>query len=180
VPTIHRRTTAVLLTALAGTLLLTGCSGGDQTDSVPTDYSAWMRQTSAQMNGDSDGGEGGAGGHLSAEDGSKKARASASLEYDLSGPYDDLSGPYDVLAVCRSTKMVHLTVRDFTAERVGNGEDLHPRSVLGEADITCGVTSRIPIDVPTGRAGVMLDATTTDTSGKTLFNTVIVTRGTGQ
>ena len=167
------RPAAALLTGIAGGLLLTGCTGGHHSDAVPDDYTAWMTQTSAQMNVDGNDSQGGAGGRLTVENGGKKARASVSLEYDF-------AGPYDLLAVCRSSKTVHLTIRDYTNETEGPGVNSEPQSILGEADITCGVTSRIPIDVPKGRAGIMLDASTTDRSGKALFDTAVVTRGAGQ
>lgn len=169
-----RRPAAALLTVMVGGLLLTGCTGGNHSDAVPDDYTAWMTQTSAQMNVDGNDSQGGVGGRLTVENGSSsKARASVSLEYDF-------AGPYDLLAVCRSSKTVHLTIRDYTNETEGPGVNSEPESILGEADITCGVTSRIPIDVPRGRAGIMLDASTTDRSGKALFDTAVVTRGAGR
>ncbi|SDQ99412.1 hypothetical protein SAMN02800687_3207 [Curtobacterium sp. UNCCL20] len=168
-----RRPAAALLAGIAGGVILTGCTGGSHGDAVPEDYTAWMSQTSAQMNVAGDDEHGGAGGRLTVENGDEKAGASVSLEYDL-------AGPYDVLAVCRSSKKVHLTVSDYTAATAGPGESLESMSVLGQADITCGVTSRIPIDVPKGRAGITLDASTTDRSGQTLFDAFVVTRGAGQ
>lgn len=51
---------------------------------------------------------------------------------------------------------------------------------LGRADITCGHMSRIPIEVAVDRSGVALDASTTDRSGKALFDTRIVSRGAGR
>lgn len=159
--------------ALVGALLLAGCTGSDHGDAVPEDYTVWMNQTTAQMNRVSADDEGGAGGRLTAEDGSKKARAWVSLKYDL-------AGPYDVLAACRSSRIVHLVVRDLSAERDGAGVDDDTQSVLGTADMTCGVMSRIQIDVPKGRAGIAFEAATADRSGTALFNAIVVPRGSGQ
>jgi hypothetical protein len=159
----NRRLSATVILTLLGAVSLTGCTGGDDDSAVSADYTAWMSQSSAQLQSISTGNEGGAGGRLTAEDGSKNARAVVFLSYSF-------AGPYDVVAACRSSKKVHLTIRDFTED--GGGAD--PQSVLGSADITCGVPSRIPIDVPKGRSGIELDASSTDRSGQALFNTYVV------
>lgn len=161
--------TATLGFALLGAVLLTGCTGGDDNRAVSADYTDWMNQSSAQLQRISTGNEGGAGGRLTVEDGSKKAHAMVLLSYDL-------AGPYDVVVACRSSKTVHLTIRDFTED--GGGAD--PQGVLGTADITCGVPSRIPIDVPKDRSGIEFDASSTDRSGRALFNTYVVAHDAAQ
>ncbi|GAA3342545.1 hypothetical protein GCM10017714_31390 [Curtobacterium pusillum] len=75
---------------------------------------------------------------------------------------------------------MHLTIHDVTAKHDKYGDSLDTQSVIGEADIDCGVTVRIPIDVPKGRDGIMLDASTADTSGRALFDSFVVTRGSDQ
>lgn len=89
----------------------------------------------------------------------------------------DLEGPYDVLAVCRSTKTVHVTIHAFTTTPDGSGESLGTEERLGEADVNCGAATRIPIDIPKDRDGIALDASTSDRSERVLFDTFIVTRG---
>jgi hypothetical protein len=127
----------------------------------------WLEQMSSQLAGD----HGGCGGQLLVDDeDTKQARAGITLEIEL-------AGPYDVLAVCRSTKTVHLAIRDVTTKHDKNGDSFDTDSLIGEANIRCGATSRIPIDVPKGRDGIMLDATTADTSERALFDAFIVTRG---
>ncbi|MGU3409059.1 hypothetical protein ACLBWP_03040 [Microbacterium sp. M1A1_1b] len=160
-------TTAAL--AVGAALLLGGCTGsGGHDDGLPKDYGHdWLDQMSTRFSGDN----GGGGGRLEVDDAdAKEARAAIALQ-------DELAGPYDVLVVCRSTTTVHVTIRDFTAKHSGHGDSLDPRSEIGAADVRCGTTVRIPIDVPAGRDGIMLDASTRDTSGRALFDTFVVTRG---
>ncbi|MGN8049118.1 hypothetical protein ACTJKO_05470 [Curtobacterium sp. 22159] len=161
----RRLTTAVLLAGAA--LLLTGCTGHSTGNRLPEGYSEWMSQMSSQF----DDAQGGGGGQLTVSD-EDKGKAEGIIELQTK-----LAGPYDVLAVCRSTKALHLTIRDFTERHDENGYSSDQQSVLGQADIDCGSTARIPIDVPKGRDGIELDATTTDTSGRALFDTFVVARG---
>ena len=65
----------------------------------------------------------------------------------------------------------------ITVKKDGNGEASTLREHLGEADIDCGATTRIPIDVPKGRAGIDIAASTTDRSERALFDSFIVKRG---
>ncbi|PYY32251.1 hypothetical protein [Curtobacterium sp. MCBD17_030] len=162
----RRRPVAALILVIAGTIALTGCSSHE--DAEPKNYGhQWMSQMSSQLPSDF----GGVGGRLVlGDDNPKKATASISLQYDL-------EGPYDILAVCRSTETVHLTIHAFTATKDGSGQSLDTKERLGEADINCGTTMRIPIDVPRGRDGITLDASTDDRSERTLFETSVVTRG---
>lgn len=166
VPPIHRRSTVVLVTVVAGTAALAGCSSHNE--ALPKDYGhQWMSQMSSQLSGDF----GGGGGQLVLmDDNAKKATLSLELQQDL-------EGPYDVLAVCRSTKTVHVSLHAFTVKKDGNGEASTLREHLGEADIDCGATTRIPIDVPKGRAGIDIAASTTDRSERALFDSFIVKRG---
>ncbi|WIE77083.1 hypothetical protein [Curtobacterium sp. MCSS17_007] len=161
-----RPTTAVAATILAGASLLTGCSSHE--DAVPKNYGrAWMSQMSSQLAG----GFGNGGGRLVVgDDNPEKATASIALQYDL-------EGPYDVLAVCRSTKTVHLTMTAFTAMTDGSGASLATKERLGQSDVNCGATMRIPIDVPKNRDGIALDASTSDRSERALFDAFIVARG---
>ncbi|MDM7892955.1 hypothetical protein [Curtobacterium caseinilyticum] len=162
------RLAATLAATLLGALLLSGCTGGDGDDAASEDYAAWMSQSSAQLKSISTGNEGGAGGRLTVEDGGEKAQAKVFLEYDF-------AGPYDVVAACRSSKPVHLVTSGFTTS--GGASDV--QSVLARADIACGGTSRIHIDVPEDQSGIALDASTLDRSGQALFNTHIVARQEG-
>ncbi|WIE81414.1 hypothetical protein [Curtobacterium sp. MCSS17_016] len=163
---LRRRLVAALIPVIAGTIALTGCSSHE--DAVPKNYGhQWMSQMSSQLSSE----YGGGGGRLVlGDDNPKKATASIALQ-------NNLEGPYDILAVCRSTETVHLTIHAFTATKDGSGQSLDTKERLGEADIDCGATMRIPIDVPRGRDGITLDASTTDTSERTLFEASIVTRG---
>lgn len=149
-------------------LVLAGCTTHGTGDDLPEDYGQdWFALMSSQLSSD----HGGGGGQLVVDDDDKDhARALVALQYDL-------AGPYDVLVVCRSTKTVHVVIRDFTNEHDANGESMEPRSRIGQADVRCGATRRIPIEVPEGRDGIMLDASTTDTSGRALFDASIVSRG---
>jgi hypothetical protein len=168
VPPLRRRSSAALAVAIAGAALLTGCSHS-QEDTVPKNYGhEWMSQMSTQLAGDSI--ESAGGRLVLGDDNPKKATASVALQ-------DDLEGPYDVLAVCRSPKTVHITITDFTATKDGSGESLTTKEHLGEADINCGATARIPIDVPNGRDGIAIDASTSDQSERALFDSFIVARG---
>jgi hypothetical protein len=160
-----------LLSAIAATgvmLTLTGCSGHD---AFPKDYGhAWFDRMSSLLGG-GESAAGGAGGQLLVEDDERGAvTGSAALEYDL-------SGPYDVLAVCRSTAIVHLTIRDFTARKEHGGESTNPRSVLDEGDIVCGATTRLSITVPADADGIVLDVSTADRSGRALWDAFVVPRG---
>jgi hypothetical protein len=47
--------------------------------------------------------------------------------------------------------------------------------MLGERDLRCGETTRVPIDVPRDIDGITLQASTPDTSEQTLFDAHIVT-----
>lgn len=156
----------MLVTVVAGTVTLAGCSSREE--ALPKDYGhQWMSQMSSQLSGDF----GGGGGQLVLmDDNSKKATLSLELQQDL-------EGPYDVLAVCRSTKTVHVSLHAFTGKKDGNGESSTLREHLGEADIDCGATTRIPIDVPKGRAGIDIAASTDDRSERALFDSFIVARG---
>lgn len=165
----NRRTSATLVITLLGAVVLTGCTGRVDDDAVTSDYDAWMSRSSAQLRSISSGNEGGAGGRLTVGDGDRNAHAVVFLSYDL-------VGSYDVVADCRSSKKVRLTIRDFTED--GGGTE--PQSVLGTADIACGVPYRIPIDVPKDRSGIELDASSTDRSGQALFNTFVVARDTAE
>jgi hypothetical protein len=162
---VNQRLTAALLTAAVAALLLTSCS---HKDALSEDYGqAWMSQMSSRYAAD----YGGGGGRLVfSDDNPKRATASVALEQDL-------EGPYDVLAVCRSTKTVHITIHAFNAIPYGSGETLHMKERLGEAEVDCGATTRIPIDVPKNRDGIALDASTNDRSERALFDTFIVDRG---
>ncbi|WP_146239737.1 hypothetical protein [Curtobacterium sp. MCSS17_011] len=125
---------------------------------------------SSQLAGD----HGGGGGQLIVDDDDRKqARAGVALQTDL-------AGPYDVLAVCRSTKVLHLAIHDITSKHDKYGDSFDTNSLIGEANVHCGATTRIPIDVPKDRDGIMLDATTADTSERALFDAFIVTRGSDQ
>jgi hypothetical protein len=166
---VNQRLTAALLTATVAAFLLTGCSNGSShKDTLPKNYGqAWMSQMSSRYAGD----YGGGGGRLVlGDDNPKDATASIALEQDL-------EGPYDVLAVCRSTKTVHIAIHAYTATKDGSGESLDTAEGLGEANINCGTTTRIPINVPKGRDGISLDASTSETSGRALFDAFIVSRG---
>lgn len=168
VPKTHRR----LLAAIAATgvvLSLTGCT---HHDAFPKDYGhAWLDRMTTLLGGGEDG-QGGAGGQLLAgdDDDLGPVTGSAALQYEL-------SGPYDVLAVCRSTATVHLTIRDFTARKEHGGESTDPRTVLDEGDIVCGATTRLSITVPADADGIMLDVSTADRSGRALWDAAIVPRG---
>ena len=163
----RRRSVTALFTGLLGASVLAGCSGGDHTQAASDDFAQWMSTASAQLGVHGDADHGGGGGRLTTEDGSRTGRAQVSLSYDL-------RGPYDVLAVCRSEETVHLRVSELTEHEDG------PSAVLGRADLTCGTSSRIPIDVPAGADGITLDASTPDRSGQSLFDAIVVTRGAGQ
>ncbi len=160
------RNSSAALLAVATAVVVTGCSSHG--DALPKDYGhQWMSQMSSQLAGDF----GGGGGQLAlGDDNPKQATLGVELQQDL-------EGPYDVLAVCRSTKTVHVSLHAFTAKKDGNGESSTLREHLGDADIHCGATTRIPIDVPTGRAGIAIDASTNDRSGRALFDSFIVARG---
>lgn len=164
----RRRSVTALTVGIVGVSLIAGCSDGGHEDAGAEDFTRWMSGASAQLGVHGDDDHGGGGGQLSAEDGSRTARAHVSLAYDL-------HGPYDVLAVCRSEqKTVHLRVSSLTEHETG------PSAVLGQADITCGTSNRIPIDVPAGSDGITLDASTTDRSGRSLFDALVVSRGAGR
>jgi hypothetical protein len=163
-----RRTGAVAATAVAGMLLLAACSSSHN-NPVPKDYGhEWMAQMSTQFSGDF----GGGGGRLvlAEDDNPKKATASIALTQRL-------EGPYDVLAVCRSTQTVHITIHAYTAKKDGSGESLDTLEHLGAADMNCGAITRIPINVPKSRDGIAIDASTSDRSERALFDTFIVARG---
>lgn len=166
VHSIRRRSTAALITVVAGTTALAGCSSHEEAPAK--DYGhQWMSQMSSQLSGDF----GGGGGQLVlVGDNSKRATLGVELQQDL-------EGPYDVLAVCRSTKTVHVSLHSFTVKKDGNGESSTLREYLGEADIHCGSTTRIPIDVPKNRAGIDIEASTNDRSERALFDSFIVKRG---
>jgi len=72
------------------------------------------------------------------------------------------------------------TRTSITSKHDKYGDSFDTNSLVGEANIHCGATTRIPINVPTGRDGIMLDATTADTSERALFDAFIVTRGSNQ
>jgi hypothetical protein len=166
----HRRLTAGVLT-ISSALFLAGCSSHGTGNDLPKDYGQdWLGQMSSQLAGDNAGG----GGQLLVDgEDTKQARALITLQTQL-------AGPYDVLAVCRSTRTVHLAIRDVTIKHDKHGESFDTESLVGEATIHCGATTRIPIDVPRGRDGITLDATTDDTSERALFDAFIVTRGSGR
>ena len=165
VPLTHRRLVASVL--IVGTaVLLAGCARHG--NGLPEDYGQdWFGKMASQHGGD----HGGGGGQLMVDD-EDETRARAFIVLDT-----ELAGSYDVLAVCRSTKTVHLTVHDFTSEHDGYGDSADPDSLIGAADLHCGTTTRTPIDVPEGRDGIVLDATTSDTSERSLFDAFIVERG---
>lgn len=165
-----RRLSVGVLT-IGSALLFASCSGHGTGNGLPKDYGQdWLGQMSSQLAGDN----AGDGGQLLVDsDNMKQARAQVTLQTQL-------AGPYDVLAVCRSTKTVHLAIRDITIKHDKHGESFDTKSLVGEANIHCGATTRIPIDVPKGRDGITLDATTDDTSERALFDAFIITRGSGQ
>jgi len=165
----HRLTVAVL--TIGSTLFLAGCTSHTTGNGLPKDYGQdWLGQMSSQLAGNHAGG----GGQLLVDDeNTKQARAEITLQTEL-------VGPYDVLAVCRSTKTVHLAIQDITTKHDKHGDSFDTNSLIGEANIHCGATARIPIDVPKGRDGIMLDATTNDTSERALFDAFIVARGSDQ
>jgi hypothetical protein len=166
----HRQLAVAVLTA-GSALLLAGCTSWTTGNGLPEDYGQdWLEQMSSQLGGD----HGGGGGQLLVDDENRnQARAGIALETEL-------AGAYDVLAVCRSTETVHLAIHDITSKHDKYGDSFDTNSLVGEANIHCGATTRIPINVPTGRDGIMLDATTTDTSERALFDAFIVTRGSNQ
>ncbi|MFJ4296929.1 hypothetical protein [Curtobacterium sp. NPDC089689] len=164
---LRRHSVSALVIGVVGASVLVGCSGGDHREALSEDSAQWMSLASAQLGVDGAANHGGGGGGLIAEDGGRTARALVSLEYDL-------HGPYDVLAVRRSKETVHLRITELTVDDDG------PSALLGQADITCGTSSRIPIDVPAGSDGITLDASTTDRSGRSLFDALDVTRGAGR
>lgn len=167
VPKTHRR----LLAAIAATGVLLSLTGCAHHDAFSKDYGhAWLDRMTTLLGGGEDG-QGGAGGQLLADDDDHgPVTGSAALQYEL-------SGPYDVLAVCRSTATVHLTIRDFTARKEHGGESTDPRTVLDEGDIVCGATTRLSITVPSDADGIMLDVRTADRSGRALWDAAIVPRG---
>ncbi|WNY33258.1 hypothetical protein Q9Q99_14010 [Curtobacterium flaccumfaciens] len=157
---------ATLVTLVAGAAALAGCSSHEE--ALPEDYGhQWMSQMSSQLSGDF----GGGGGQLVlVDDNSKKATLGVELQQDL-------EGPYDVLAVCRSAEIVHVSLYSFTVKKDGNGDSTTLREHLGEADIYCGSTTRIPIDMPKNRAGIDIEASTNDRSERALFDSFIVKHG---
>ena len=166
----RRRLTVAVLT-IGSALLLAGCTSHGTGNGLPKGYGQdWLSQMSSQLSGD----YGGGGGQLLVDDeNTKQARAQITLETEL-------AGPYDVLAVCRSTKTVHLAIHDITTKHDKHGYSYDTDALIGDASIHCGATTRIPIDVPKGRDGITLEATTTDTSERALFDAFIVTRGSDQ
>ncbi|WP_420368114.1 hypothetical protein [Curtobacterium sp. L1-20] len=166
----YRRSTVAIQT-IGAALLLTGCTSHGSGNGLPKDYGQdWLRQMSSQLAGDD---AGGGGQLLIDEENSEQARAEVTLQTQL-------AGPYDVLAVCRSTKTVHLAIHDITTTQDKYGVSFDTDSLIGEANIHCGATTRIPIEVPKGRDGITLTATTNDTSERALFDAFIVTRGSDQ
>ncbi|SOC87835.1 hypothetical protein SAMN05660766_1523 [Curtobacterium sp. 314Chir4.1] len=163
----RRRLTVAVLT-IGSALLLAGCTSHGTGNGLPKNYGQdWLSQMSSQLGGD----HGGGGGQLLVDDeNTKQARAAITLETEL-------AGPYDVLAVCRSTETVHLAIHDITTKHDKYGYSYDTDALIGDASIHCGATTRIPIDVPKGRDGITLEATTTDTSERALFDAFIVTRG---
>ncbi|MFJ2977859.1 hypothetical protein ACIPEP_03285 [Curtobacterium sp. NPDC087082] len=170
-PKTHRRLLAAIA-AIAATGVLLSLTGCARHDAFPKEYGhAWLDRMTTLLGGGEDG-QGGAGGQLLADDDDDHGpiTGSAALQYEL-------SGPYDVLAVCRSTATVHLTIRDFTARKEHDGESTDPRTVLDEGDIVCGATTRLSITVPADADGIMLDVSTADRSGRALWDAAIVPRG---
>lgn len=155
--------TVVMATAI------TGCSGPDHQDTIPKDYGTdWLDQSSAMFPDAVTGG----GGPVNMSSDSTTARAVVQLDTDL-------AGPYDVVAMCRSSETVHLGIHAFTTKTDRNGHSADLGALLGEADLTCGTQARIPTDVPKGSQGIELDASTGDTSGRALWDAVVLAPGTG-
>ncbi|MBC7594076.1 MAG: hypothetical protein H7288_09080 [Kineosporiaceae bacterium] len=127
---------------------LAGCTA---TPAPNTDWSDRMIAVLSDSNG-----QGGAGGDLKVESGTKSARGTAHLA-------DIPSGEYDVLAVCTGTGTVHLAVKTTAP----------PRRVLASSDIACSATLRLPVTV--AATGVALEAT--DTGASAQRQAVIVTPG---
>ncbi|QKS15437.1 hypothetical protein HUN59_03720 [Curtobacterium sp. Csp2] len=154
--------TGVLASAVV--LLLAGCSEDDHARerADDADQQAWMSQMTAQF-GDGADSRGGLGGRLIASDSGSPA-ASGSMQ-------SAVAGRYDLVAVCRSTTHVHVTVRTF---RDVGGDVTRAGATLGQVDVTCGTTARTTIDVPSGSDGLVIEATTADRSGRALFDTFIL------
>lgn len=127
---------------------LVGCTA------APTPTHEWSDRMSALLSDPN--GQGGAGGDLGADSGTKSAHGSAVL---AAVP----SGEYDVLAMCTGTGTVHIAVRTPAS----------PGRVLASSDVACGATLRLPVTV--AATGIVLEASNSGTSAQ--WQAAIVTRG---
>ncbi|MEK6309236.1 MAG: hypothetical protein V4737_01505 [Curtobacterium sp.] len=164
-PTPSRTRTALVGTVIVTALVLAGCTQGER---PPDGYGqAWLERMSTTLSDEH--GQGGAGGRLTVDD-DGHAFAGAALS-------SVLPGSYDVLAVCRSTATVRISVRAFTSVKDGPGEDLRPGKELASRDVPCGATARLSVTVDRHADGVELDAETSDRSGRALWSAQITRRG---
>jgi phage tail sheath gpL-like len=122
-----------------GIATLAGCTA------APAPTHNWSARMSALLSDPN--GQGGAGGDLGVDSGTKSAHGSV----ELAGVP---SGKYDVLAVCTGTGTVHIAIRTPAS----------PSRVLAASDVACGATLRLPVTVAT--KGIILEATHTGTSAQ--------------